>query len=225
VAPRSVEHARPGPTHHRLPRHRRGDPGKRVHADHTRLEQSGCGLQNPGGTRHIVSILAWNEILYRVGPTCETWPNNLTDNLDQSPKVGPQSGPTLSNLRPCLRARAPGRSRQPAAGRGVPQARARCRRCWRRSRAGPSSSARGRSRSSPRACPPPTARTCASHRARAPSPAPVEFIRTAPLHHHLWHAGPAVPSPPARRASIAAPRLSQPPRLAAWPRTAAANLH
>ena len=37
--------------------------------------------------------------LYRVGPTCETWPNNLTENPYQSPKVGPQSGPTLSNLR------------------------------------------------------------------------------------------------------------------------------
>ena len=32
--------------------------------------------------------------VYRVGPNCETWPNNLTENPYQSPKVGPQFGPT-----------------------------------------------------------------------------------------------------------------------------------
>jgi hypothetical protein len=30
---------------------------------------------------------------------CETWPNTLTENLDWSPKVGPQFEPTLYDLR------------------------------------------------------------------------------------------------------------------------------
>jgi hypothetical protein len=37
--------------------------------------------------------------LYRVGPNCETWPNTLTENPYQIPKVGPQFGPTLYNFR------------------------------------------------------------------------------------------------------------------------------
>jgi hypothetical protein len=44
-------------------------------------------------------MLAVERELYRVGPNCETWPNNLTENPYQSLKVGPQFGPTLYNFR------------------------------------------------------------------------------------------------------------------------------